>query len=275
MIGSEVEKIFMNSLFGKTLQDDARFRDVNFAFTDDQLLTMVDDEENVLINMDILRTGDCARLISQFIGPEKKRDLFLRTMSPVGVAILAWARTYMAIFYADLVRHVPNVRPLYTDTDSFYLAFPQKSDWDAFQQHMGPRYLGNEKLMHFKAESAVDKIRSFCATTPKCYAMQLEPDGDTPAMSIDYVGYYKVKGVSQRYNSHLLTFEAYVKQVFDPTAEPLIGSSFTISQRKPLQLYSQHTSKVVLTNRLSKRGWIQENPIFTYPYGHYALKTQV
>jgi hypothetical protein len=270
MVTSEIEKIFMNSLFGKMLQDDARFTNVSFAFNDADLLHLVDDENELVTGFSCLPSGDVARLTSKFVGPIKKRDMYLRTMAPVGVAILAWARLYMAMFTDDLQRAVPDVRLLYTDTDSIYAAFPTAESWrqtEALQE----RYMGKTKLMHFKPEAEEHAIVSFCATTPKCYSLQVRAESWSEERP-EYVGQHKVKGVSQRYNAHLITFDAYVAQVFDEDAPPLVGSAFNINQRQPLQLYSQRVPKTILTNRLTKRAWLEDSPIQTYPHGHRALQ---
>ena len=46
-VASEILKVFMNSLFGKLLQDDRRFTNVAFAFSDNDVLQVVDNEEEV------------------------------------------------------------------------------------------------------------------------------------------------------------------------------------------------------------------------------------
>ena len=256
----------MNSLFGKMIQDKDRFSNVDFAFNDQDILRLVDDHDKLVLNFEALRSGDCARVRSKNIGPSKKKDMYLDTMAPVGVAILAWSRTYMAMYTNDLIVACPNVRLLYTDTDSIYVGFPTPACYERFQVEMGPRYIGKQLLMHFKAEVEESSVVSFCAVLPKCYSMQMRKPS-----SAELVDYHKIKGVSQRYNRSVLAFDEYMKQVFEPDADPLMGSAFNIAQRQPLQLYSQRTSKVLLTNRLTKRAWLPGNPIFTYPHGHIEL----
>lgn len=266
IITSEMEKIQMNSLFGKMLQDSDKFTNVNFVFNDQQVLQLVDNENELVMSFDTLRSGECARVVSKYIGPDKKSDIYIKTLAPVGVAILSWSRTFMAMFTKDLQVACPNARILYTDTDSLYVAFPTEESWNNSSQ-LQERYMGNKKLMHFKPEAKEKQIISFCAVTPKCYSYQMRKE----EYSEEVEDHFKVKGVSQRYNENVLSFQAYLDQVFNPCAPPLMGSTFNISQRKPLQLYSSRSEKVVLTNRLTKRAWLPDHPIFTYPHGHKAL----
>jgi hypothetical protein len=269
---SELLKLWMNALFGKMLQDDQRFRDVHFAFTDEDVLRIVDSSNDLLTGFDQLRFGDAARLSSKYIGPDKQQDLYVTTLAPIGVAVLAYARLYMAMFLNDLSHCSPGAFLLYTDTDSFYVAFPSEQDY-ADAAFVLDRFAGDKKLMQFKPEVGENDIISFAATTPKVYALQLRREafkegGEGP----DRVCKYKIKGVTLTYNSHLLDFESYCKQIFDPDAEPLVGSAVGLCQRAPLQIYTQGTEKTVLTNHLTKRGWLKENPAVTFPHGHAMLK---
>ncbi len=273
-IKANEKKLLMNSLFGKMLQDTELFREIFFVKSADELDKLMADPTTRVLRCDTLRCGEVARITTKKLGPLKKSELYLTTMAPVGMAILSYARTVMAIMIADLQKACPNITYLYTDTDSFYYALKSEADFLALKPTLS-KYLGN-RLMESKYEYDQGSINGYAAIGPKTYTLLLDnntsnnPPDYYPPLS-ELAPKFKMKGIRQSLNADLICFDAYMQQLLDKESEPLIGRQFAIVQRAPLQLYSLNNPKKLLDKHYRKRAWLPEDPLRTYPKGHKVL----
>ena len=116
----KLPKDLSNIIFGKTIQDVLKQRDFEIVY--------VPDNKQVTRLNYINKINSMKRISEKLIIVEKeKKTKKLNMPIYVGKAILDLSKNLMYDFFFNVVmKHYPNARLCYTDTDSFIIEFPDK-----------------------------------------------------------------------------------------------------------------------------------------------------
>ena len=284
-----------NSGFGKCLESEKNYCELDFVSTDDEYNKTVRDPgfKGYCFLSDCLMVAKMSHTSFTFSKP-----IYL------GATITELAKLHMYEFYYDVLqKHFgwENVRLCMTDTDSLLveITIPKErieektadmpegeKKWGLFNEikeiqekydcpfdvssfdpavveEYGIKGEHNKKIGYFKSETGSSFIKEFVGLRAKCYSYLIQDDPEyhmrckgTPKSALE---------LSVRHNNYLQCIwnngmGENIRQHVD----------FSKIQSKEHCIYSLSTSKVSMSCNDSKR-FILEDNIHTLPYGHYAI----
>lgn len=277
-------KLFVNSLFGKSIESDHKKRDIKIANNWKQARKMI-------LQPNFLRSTivDENFVIIEF----KRTEITITKMVSCGYSVLELSKTKMYDFYYNYVckkfASFFHHKLLYIDTDSQVLHFTLKdhvsdknfsiydlirrdalthfdtSDYPA-DNVCGIPLVNCKKAGYLKDELNFRMMKKWISLRPKMYCMTVEDNifhkgkGNKDVVR-------KVKGVG-RSAANQLSFNDFYNCLFNDECQK---ASFNTIQSKNHQIYTVNINKYALTNSDNKR-FICEDKISSLAYGHYKLK---
>jgi hypothetical protein len=268
-------KLQANSFYGKTIQDDRRFRNVNIVTTRRRQLNLARDP---------FYHG------FQVINPEcilverRKKKVVLNKPKLVGATILEMSKLRMYDFYYNVMKPVfgPRMRLNLTDTDSLIMHI-RSSEWRQEVLEAGrlsefdfsnypkdhPFLLrltdeqrkvvcqdNNQLVGKFKDELKGNEPLAFVGLRSKMYAIQM-PEGEKQIK--------KAKGVRAHIVKKQLSFEQYERCL---RGEATSGRVKMLGFNSHDQvIYTEYVDKTTLSAADTKL-YLCDDGVSTYPYGH-------
>lgn len=257
-----LSKLFMNSIYGKTIENARKHGNIKLCVKEDEILEMLQKP-----NLTQFRALSSQVVIFQFA------PTVLRLKQPLyaGFSILDISKTVMYdFFYNKLRRVMPTAKALYVDTDSFFLHLDgsQVNEWllklrerclDTSTYPEGHELFSNEnkmKLGVFKNEHPTTHLLSFCCLKPKLYAFKISNDTNC----------IRAKGV-KKCESRKLTYDLY-KHALE--TKSLHRVTQHLIARKLNENKSIAIEKVAL-NPFDNKRFICTDGVTTLPFGHLKL----
>lgn len=268
-------KLMNNSIFGKTLENQRRHKNVKLVTNAASLMKLVQKpnfQTSIIINENLVAVSMEKTVVKM------QRPLY------VGMSILDISKTIMYDFhYNKMLAYYGrnNISIVYQDTDSFlynietedlyedFRVFPYRNDFDFSEyppSHPTFDFNVNKKVLgKFKDETKSVPISEVVALMSKLYAIKLLAPTDSKH---SYIEKKRAKGVKSRYVENEIKFEDYKKCLFEK--KTYIGQFNTIRSFNH-KLFSISEAKTSLSSRDDKRKTLEDG-INTLPYGHYLLR---
>ena len=260
-------KLMNNSVFGKTMENVRKRRDIKLVTTEEKRIKLVSEpnyhttkhfSENLLaIEM-------------------KKAKVKMNKPLYLGMSILDISKTLMYEFWYDYVKpkYKDKAKLCYMDTDSFVIniftedffedinndveRWFDTSNYD--ENDKRPLLIGKDKKVIglFKDELAEKIIKGFCALRAKTYSYLMGNDSEVK----------KAKGTNECIIKRELLFENYKDCLFNSEARLKSQQRFKSDHHK---VYTEEVDKIALSSDDAKR--LQTfNRVTTYPYRTPAVK---
>lgn len=267
-------KLMNNSIFGKTLENKRKHKNVKLVSDPAKLEKLVQQpnfKTSIIINENLVAVSMKKTVIKM------DRPLY------IGMSILDISKTLMYDFhYNKMVAFYgrENIGISYMDTDAFLYfiktldmyedlrTFPHKNDFDFSdypKNHPNYDYDRNKKVLgKFKDELNGVPLEENVALMSKLYAIKIHKD----AVDQEECVIKKAKGIKTLYLKKQLKFENYKQCLFED--KEYIATFNTIRSFNH-KLFSITEVKKALSSNDNKRV-ILPDKIHTLPYGHYALR---
>ena len=257
-------KLMNNSVFGKTMENIRKHRDIKLVTTDKERSKLVSETNYHTIN-----------LISEDLSIIEMKKTKVRMNKPIylGLSILEISKTLMYEFWYDYMKskYANNVKLCYMDTDSFIMNIKTNDFYKDISNDVESRFdtsnyevnrplpTGkNKKIIGLMKDELGGKIiTEFVTLRPKTYSF-LTYDGKEDK---------KPKGTKKCVMKNKIKFNDYKKCLF---SDELILRSQQRFISKKHDVYTENVNKIALSNNDDKR-IISSNKISSYPYG-YVLK---
>ena len=254
-------KLMNNSVFGKTMENIRKHRDIKLVTTDRKRSTLVSEPNYHTIN-----------LISE--------DLSMNKPIYLGSSILEISKILMYEFWYDYMKrkYNDNVRLCYMDTDSFVMHIKKNNFYKDIASDVENRFdtsnyevnrplpTGkNKKVIGLMKDELGGKIiTEFVTLRPKTYSL-LTDDGKEDK---------KAKGTKKCVIKKMIKFNDYKKCLLND--EVMLKPQQRFISKKH-DVYTKNINKLPLSNNDDKR-IVPSNKITSYPYGYvgypygYVLK---
>ena len=257
-------KLMTNSVFGKTMENIRKHRDIKLVTTDKKRSKLVSEPNYHTIN-----------LISEDLSIIEMKKTKVKVNKPIylGLSILEISKTLMYEFWYDYMKPKYNndVKLCYMDTDSFIvniktnyfykdIASDVENRFDTSNYEVNrPLLRGkNKKIIGLMKDELGGKIiTEFVTLRPKTYSF-LTDDGKEDK---------KAKGTKKSVIKKMIKFNDY-KKCFLNDKVMLKPHQRFISKKH--DVYAENINKIALSNNDDKR-IVSSNKITSYPYG-YILK---
>ena len=254
-------KLMNNSVFGKTMENIRKHRDIKLVMTDKNRSKLVSEPNYHTIN-----------LISEDLSIIEMKKTKVKMNKPIylGLSILEISKTLMYEFWYDYMKpkYDNNVKLCYMDTDSFIMNIKTNDFYKDISNDVENRLdtsnyevnrllpTGKNKKISglMKDELGGKIITEFVTLMPKTYSF-LTDDGKEDK---------KAKGTNKCVIKKKIKFSDYKKCLY---SDELI---FTSQQRfisKKHDVYTENVNKIALSNNDDKR-IVSSNKISSYPYGY-------
>lgn len=265
----DVHKLNVNAGYGKTVQDNTKFKTVKFATKDADMKKYVRspyfDQQEVI-------NDDCVMINL------RKGKVTLDKPVMVGASILELSKLHMYEFYHLKLKpkFKDNIHLLMTDTDSLVLEIKTENFYNDLKKFNlldefdfskypkdHPQYNSvNDKVLgKFKLEFMEDDIIEFVGLKPKCYSLLLK-SGEQEK---------RAKGVCKEVmEKESMKHQAYRDCLKIDTYEPNIETMHGIRSKNQV-LYTEEYHKKTLSPNDTKI-YIMPDGIHTLPYGHYLIE---
>ena len=260
-------KLLNNSIFGKSMQNNRKQRQVELLTTEERAQKVV-----AKPHLKAWEALDESLVLAELKKPVVKLDRPIY----VGFSVLELSKVHMYRFHYQVMRPLyrrENLRLLFTDTDSLCYLIKTPNMYGDMQrpelkQHLD---LSNFKPTHpchdmsnagvlgkFKDESPDQAIVRFCGLRPKMYSI-LTADQTTKA---------RCKGVPRRLKRKHDEYESCLqtKRAFTETYHRIHSTRH--------EIFTSEITKTSLCAFDDKR-WLTTDGISSLPYGHYALRNIV
>lgn len=268
----EFYKLMNNAIFGKTLENKRKHKDVKLVRNDKNLIKLVQ-KPNFKTSIIINNTLVAVCMDRTFV--KMNRPLY------VGMCILDISKTHMYDFHYN--KMVPfygreNIGITYTDTDAYLYfintmdmyedlrTFPYKNDFDFSDYDVNhPNYdngINKKVLGKFKDETNGVPIVEMVGLMPKMYALKLLSDSEEDKVI------KKAKGIKAMYVKKNIMFDMYKECLFE---NKTFTAEFNNIRSFNHKIFSISERKKSLSSTDDKRKVLNDN-IHTLPYGHYSLK---
>lgn len=263
---SNLWKMFMNSVFGKTIQNSRKHVQYDLV-TDSQTLN------RRVCNP---RIKNVRRFSDDLVGVEMTKGT-VKLDKPIflGVCILDIAKSHLYDHHYNVMqKEFPGCRLLYSDTDSLtYQLFQdpnkvcqkpeikEKFDFSNYpKDHI--LYDDTKKMIpgKFKDECQGKEIKEWISIRAKCYSYVM--DEDDKEMK-------KIGGIRACVINNEITHKMYKDCLEDDRT--VISKKQNSIRSKDHVLHSVTTEKIAMTSLETKRYWI--SPYESLPYGHYNIST--
>ena len=259
----DIFKLLNNSVFGKTMENIRKHRDIKLVTTDKKRSKLVSEPNYHTIN-----------LISEDLSMIEMKKTKLKMNKPIylGLSILEISKILMYEFWYDYIKpkYNDNVRLCYMDTDSFVMHikindFYKDIAGDVENRFNTSTYEANRPLPTGKNKKVIGlmkdelggKITEFVTLRPKTYS-SLTDDGKEDK---------KAKGTRKCIIKKMSKFNDYKKCLLN--GEIILKSQQRFISNKH-DVYNENITKIALSNNDDKRIALS-NKITSYPYG-YVLK---
>ena len=259
----DIFKLLNNSVFGKTMENIRKHRDIKLVTTDKKRSKLVSEPNYHTIN-----------LISEDLSMIEMKKTKVKMNKPIylGLSILEISKILMYEFWYDYIKpkYNDNVRLCYMDTDSFVMHikindFYKDIAGDVENRFNTSTYEANRPLPTGKNKKVIGlmkdelggKITEFVTLRPKTYSF-LTDDGKEDK---------KAKGTRKCIIKKMSKFNDYKKCLLN--GEIILKSQQRFISNKH-DVYNENITKIALSNNDDKRIALS-NKITSYPYG-YVLK---
>ena len=253
-----------NAVFGKTVENVRKHRDIKLVKTDKK--------RNKLVSKPNFHT---MKLIDNNLAIIEMRKVKVKMNKPIylGLSVLDISKITMYEFWYDYVKikYQDTARLCYMDTDSFVVNIKTKDFYKDISQDVykrfdtsnytfdRPLHTGiNEKVIGLmKDELGGNIITEFVALRPKAYSY----------ITNNFIEMKKAKGTKKCVISKMLRFDDYKKCLFDN------GKVLKSQQRfksENHEVYTENINKIALSCDDDKR-IVTSDRITSYPHG-YILK---
>ena len=260
-------KLMNNSVFGKTMENVRKHRDIKLVTTDEK--------RNKLVSEPNYHT---TKHFSENLLAIEMKKTKVKMNKPVylGMSILDISKTLMYEFWYDYLKpkYKDNAKLCYMDTDSFVIniftedffedinndveRWFDTSNYDKNDKR--PLQIGvNKKVIGmFKDELGGKIMKEFCALRAKTYTYLMEDDSEMK----------KAKGVKRCIVKRRLMFENYKDSLFN---NKTIMRSQLRFKSDHHNVYTEEVNKIALNSNDDKRLQTFDR-VTTYPYGTNAFK---
>ena len=257
-------KLMNNAVFGKTMENVRKHRDIKLVKTDKK--------RNKLVSEPNYHT---MKLIDNNLAIIEMREVKVKMNKPIylGLSILGISTITMCEFWYDYVKSKfeDKARLCYMDTDSFVVNIKTKDFYKDIAENVKERFdtsnyiydkplpTGVNKKVQglMKDELGGDIITEFVALRPKAYSY----------ITNDFIEMTKAKGTKKCVVNKMLRFEDYKKCLFSN------GKVLKSQQRlksENHEVYTENINKIAPSCDDDKR-IVTSDRITSYPYG-YILK---
>ena len=263
-------KLINNSVFGKTMENIRKHRDIKLVVTDKKRSKLVSEPNYHTIN-----------LISEDLSIIEMKKTKVKMNKPIylGLSILEISKTLMYEFWYDYMKpkYNDNVKLCYMDTDSFIMNIKTNdfcknisndienrfdtsnyevntSETSALAHRPLPTGKNKKIIGLMKDEQGGKIITEFATLRPKTYSF-LTDDGKENK---------KAKGTKKCVIKKKIKFNDYKKCLF---SDKLILKSQQRFISKKHDVYTENVNKIALSNNDDKR-IVSSNKISSYPYGY-------
>ena len=257
-------KMMNNSVFGKTMENIRKHRDVKLVTTNKKRSKLVSEPNYHTIN-----------LISENLSIIEMKKTKVKMNKPIylGLSILETSKTLMYEFWYDYMKPKYNndVKLCYVDTDTFIMNIKTNDFYKDIANDVENRfdtsnYEVNRPLPTGKNENIIGLMKDelggkiiteFVTLRPKTYSF-LTDDGKEDK---------KAKGTKKCVIKKMIKFNDYRKCLLN---DEVIFKSQQRFISKKHDVYTENINKIALSNNDSKR-IVSSNKIISYPYG-FVLK---
>ena len=257
-------KLMSNAVFGKTMENVRKHRDIKLAKSDKK--------RNKLVSEPNFHT---MKLIDNNLAIIEMKKVKVKMNKPIylGLSILDISKITMYEFWYDYVKikYQDRARLCYMDTDSFVVNIRTKDFYKDISQDVNKRFdtsnytfdrplstgINKKVIGLMKDELGGDIITEFVALSSKAYSY----------ITNDFIEMKKAKGTKKCVVNKMLRFNDYKKCLFDN------GKVLKLQQRFKSENHEVHTeniNKIALSCDDDKR-IVTSDRITSYPYG-YILK---
>ena len=262
--GKDLFKLMNNSVFGKTMENIRKRRDIKLVNTDKKRSKLVLEPNCHTIN-----------LISEDLSIIEMKKANVKTNKPIyfGLSILEISKTLMYEFWYDYMKPKYNndAKFCYMDTDSFIMDIKTNDFYNNIANDVENRFdtsnyevnrplpTGkNKKIIGLMKDELGGKIiTEFVTLRPKTYSF-LTDDGKEDK---------KAKGTKKCVIKKMIKFNDYKKCLINN--EVILKSQQRFISKKH-DVYTENINKIALSNNDNKR-IVSSNKIRSSPYG-YVLK---
>ena len=257
-------KLMNNAVFGKTMGNVRKHRDIKLVKTDHKRNKLVSEPNYHAMN-----------LISENLSIIEMKKVKVKMNKPIylGLSILEISKIITYEFWYDYVKkkYGDMVKLYYMDTYSLIMNIKTKDFYKDIAQDVEERSDTsnydvdrplpkgkNKKVIGFmKDELGGGIITEFVALRPKTYSY----------MTDEFIEMKKAKGTKKCIIKKMLTFEDYKKCLFD--SESMLKSQQRFKSENH-EVYTENINKIALSSNDDKR-IVALDGITSYPYG-YVLK---
>jgi hypothetical protein len=254
-------KLMNNSVFGKTMENVRKRRDIKFPSTDEQLRKQTASPR--FYSMRIFNENLAALELL-------KTSVMLNKPVYTGFTVLELSKLLMFQFWYQTIKptYRDKAKLLYTDTDSLIIHIETEDVYQDMREH-GETYdtsdypnnhpcfsTTNKKIPgKMKDEMNGELILEFVGIRSKMYSVLTETEAKK-----------KAKGISKHITEKVLKHTDYVQCI--QTWKKSVHEMKQIRSKRH-QIYTLSLMKTSL-NPLDTKRWICDDGISTLPYGHYA-----
>ena len=254
-------KLMNNAVFGKTMENVRKHRDIKLVKTNHK--------RNKLVSEPNYHT---MKLISENLSIIEMKKAKVKTKKPIylGLSILEISKIIMYEFWYDYIKkkYGDMVKLCYMDTDSLIMNIKTKDFYKDIAQDVEERFdtssyhvdrplpkEKNKKVIGFmKDELGGGIITEFVALRPKTYSY----------MTDQFIEMKKAKGTKKCVIKKMLKFEDYKKCLF--YNEPMLKSQQRFKSENH-EVYTENINKIALSSNDDKR-IVALDRITSYPYGY-------
>ena len=263
----EFFKLMNNSVFGKTMENVRKHRDIKLVTTDEK--------RNKLVSEPNYHT---TKHFSENLLAIEMKKTKVKMNKPVylGMSILDISKTLMYEFWYDYIKpkYKEKAKLCYMDTDSFIIniftedffedinndveRWFDTSNYDKNDKR--PLQIGvNKKVIGmFKDELGGKIMKEFCALRAKTYTYLMDDDSEKK----------KAKGTKKCIIKHRIKFEDYKDSLFKNNT--ILRSQLRFKSDLH-NVYTEEVNKIAISSNDDKRLQTSDR-ITTYPYGTNAYK---
>ena len=257
-------KLMNNAVFGKTMENVRKHRDIKLVKTDHR--------RNKLVSEPNYHT---MKLIEENLSIIEMKKVKVKMNKPIylGLYILEISKIIIYEFWYDYVKskYGNKARLCYMDTDSFVINIKTNNFYEDISQDVNERFDTsnytfdrplpkgfNKKVIGLmKDELGGGIITEFVALRPKTYSY----------ITNDFTELKKAKGTKKCVVKKILRFSDYKKCLF--SNEPMLKSQQRFKSENH-EVYTENINKIALSSNDDKR-IVTLDRIASYPYG-YVLK---
>ena len=269
-------KLKINSIYGKTVQNDRKHRDIKLVTTGAK--------RNKLASEPNYHSTKC---ISKHLLVMEMKKIEVKINKPIylGQAVLDLSKTLMFEFWYDYLKPMygDKIRLCYTDTDSFIMHIKTddfyndiRADVDKWfdtsnfnKNDNRPLEIGKNKkvLDKFKDELGGKIMTKLCAIRAKTYSFLIDDFTDDDYEKNRIVN-KKAKGTKKCVVKREILFNNYLDSLFKNKILYRSQQRFRSDHHK---VYTEEVNKIALSSNDDKRIQTFEK-VTTYPYGTNAFK---